>query len=131
MTIKDRDPRASNSEKFEPWMIDKALQLFAEGDSITSVCVDLDITRETYYNWRDNPEHPFSNTAKRGELSSQQFWERAGRNGVLGGIDKFAGSSWQFIMKNRFREHYSDQQKEKDSSSAVELLLNMLVDKNK
>lgn len=129
MTIKDGN--AQNQEKFEPWMIEKAKALFADGESVTSVCVDLDITRQTYYNWKDDPDHPFSATAKKGEALSQQFWERAGKHGTLGGIDKFAGSTWQFIMKNRFRDHYSDQQKEKESNTAVEMLLNLLVDKNK
>ncbi len=119
------------NNKYEPWMNDKALSLFSEGDSISSVCCDLGINRDTYYEWRDNKEHPFYEVAKHGELLSQQFWERAGKNGTLGAIDKFAGSSWQFIMKNRFREHYSDQQKEKEGNTAVEMLLNLLVDKNK
>lgn len=118
------------TEKYEPWMNEKALELFREGDSITSVCCDLGIHRDTYYSWRDNKDHPFYEVAKVGESLSQQFWERAGRNGTLGGIDKFAGSSWQFIMKNRFREHYADT-KPAENQSAVELLLGMLADKNK
>ncbi len=119
------------NNKYEPWMNDKALQLFKEGESITSVCCDLGIHRDTYYEWRENKEHPFYNVAKVGEQLSQQFWERAGRSGILGETERFAGSSWQFIMKNRFREHYSDQQKEKEGNTAVEMLLTMLAEKNK
>ena len=128
MTIKDGN--AQDQDKFEPWMVDKARELFAQGESITSVCCDLDISRETYYRWRDDPNHPFNFAAKKGEQLSQQFWERAGRDGILGGIDKFGGSSWQFVMKNRFREHYADA-KPAESQSAVELLLGLLADKNK
>jgi hypothetical protein len=115
------------NNKFQPWMIEKARELFAQGESVTSVCVDLDITRETYYQWRDNSDHPFYDAARKGELSSQQYWERLGRSGVQGLIDKFGGSSWQFVMKNRFREHYSDSQKD-TGNTAVEMLLNMLVE---
>lgn len=112
-------------------MIEKARALFADGESITSVCCDLDITRQTYYNWRDDSEHPFSVIAKKGELLSQQFWERLGKHGIAGNIDKFGGSSWQFVMKNRFREHYADQQKEKEGNTAVEMLLTMLAESKK
>lgn len=129
MTIKDGNP--FDQDKFEPWMIDKARELFAKGESITSVCCDLDISRETYYNWKENPKHPFYATAKKGEALSQQYWERLGNSGIRGDLDKFAGSPWQFVMKNRFRDHYSDQQKEKEGNTAVEMLLNLLVDKNK
>lgn len=111
------------NEKYEPWMNEKAIELFKDGDSITSVCCDLGITRETYYQWRDNKEHPFYPVAKKGEQLSQQFWERAGRNGTLGGIDKFAGSSWQFIMKNRFRDHYSDAAPKDARDTLIEKLL--------
>ena len=112
-------------------MSEKARELFADGESITSVCCDLGISRETYYNWKENPNHPFYATAKHGELSSQQYWERLGRSGIKGDLDKFAGSPWSFVMKNRFREHYADQQKEKEGNTAIEMLLNLLVEKNK
>lgn len=127
MTIKACDESA---DKFEPWMIDTALALFKEGESITSVCCDLDISRETYYRWRDDLTHPFSKVAKKGETLSQQAWERIGKQGVVGDLEKFGGSSWQFIMKNRFRDHYADQQKP-ENNSAVEMLLTMLANKDK
>ncbi len=111
-------------DKFEPWMIDKALSLFRDGESVTSICCELGIVRDTYYNWAKNPEHPFYNTAKFGEQLSQQFWERSGRNGIFGEIEKFAGSSWQFVMKNRFKESYkADEQNKPVSESILEKLL--------
>lgn len=128
MTIKVGNP--SFVDKHEPWMNETAHALFAEGKSITGVCVALGISRETYYRWRDDSSHPFSEVAKLGEMLSQAYLEERGLDGTFGGIDKFAGSTWQFIMKNRFRDHYSDQQKPQDSS-AVEMLLNMLADKKK
>lgn len=117
-------------EKYEPWMDEAALSAFEEGDSITAVCYKLDISRETYYRWKDDASHPFSRVAKRGEQASQLWWEGIGKDGITGCLDKFAGSTYQFVMKNRFREHYSDQQKP-ENNTAVEMLLNMLADKNK
>lgn len=96
------------NEKYDPSMDEIALNAFKEGESIVSVCCDLDISRETYYQWKNDKNHPFSKIAKKGERLSQKFWEGIGKQGVTGCIDKFAGSSWQFTMKNRFREDYSD-----------------------
>ena len=130
MTTEGQKLQYAEQEKFEPWMIERAQAVFAEGESITAVCCELDISRETYYRWRDDPNHPFSRAAKRGERDSQRNWEGIGKDGVTGCLEKFGGSTWQFIMRNRFRETYSEKEKEKDNT-AVEMLLNMLVDKNK
>lgn len=107
------------NEKYEPWMDGKALELFADGESITSVCCDLDIDRGTYYEWSKDKEHPFYKIARKGEKLSQQYWERLGRQGIRGDLDKFAGSSWQFVLKNRFREHYSDEKKPVDEGQTL------------
>ena len=113
-------------EKYEPWMDKAALNGFENGDSITSICCDLDISRETYYRWKDDKEHPFSRIAKKGERLSQKWWENVGKDGVVGNLEKFAGSSWQFIMKNRFREHYSDQHPKDNRDTLLEKLLEKL-----
>ena len=60
MTIKDTSAYLGNTnaeEKFEPCMINKALELFERGKSISYVCAELDISRETYYRWRDDKEN--------------------------------------------------------------------------
>jgi hypothetical protein len=129
MTTEAKKPY-EDLEKFEPWMIETAQTAFSEGESITSVCADLNISRETYYRWRDDKSHPFSAAAKQGERQSQKYWEGIGKDGIIGGLDKFAGSSWMFVMKNRFRDSYNEQQKD-EKNTAVEMLLNLLVEKNK
>lgn len=127
---KEKTQQYIDQEKFEPWMVERAQAVFAEGESITAVCCELDISRETYYQWRNDPSHPFSRVAKRGEQESQRHWEGIGKDGITGCLDKFAGTTWQFVMKNRFRETYNDQQKD-EKNTAVEMLLNLLVEKNK
>ena len=129
MTIKSQ--QYIDLEKYEPWMEEKARELFGRGKSITYVCAELDISRETYYRWRDDKEHAFYTIARKGELLSQKHWEDIGESGITGELEKFSGTPWMFIMKNRFREHYADQQKEKEGGTAVEMLLNLLVEKNK
>lgn len=110
-------------DKYEPWMSETALERFKDGKSVSSVCCTLDISRETYYRWKDDKDHPFYPVAHKGELLSQQYWEDRGQEGTLGCIDKFGGSSWQFIMKNRFRDHYSDQAAKDSRDTLIEKLL--------
>lgn len=111
------------NEKYDPSMDEIALSGFREGKSIVGVCCALGISRETYYQWRDDKEHPFHRIAKQGEMLSQQFWEEIGLKGVVGQVDKFAGSSWQFTMKNRFRADYSDQQAKDPRDTLIDKLL--------
>lgn len=111
------------TDKYEPWMNDVALAKFAEGKSITGVCNALGIVRDTYYRWRDNKDHPFYSVAKRGEQISQERWEEIGMDGVVGNLEKFGGSSWQFVMKNRFRDSYSDQAPKDMKDTLIEKLL--------
>jgi hypothetical protein len=110
-------------DKYEPWMDEVALNGFKNGDSITSVCCDLDISRETYYRWKDDKEHPFSRIAKKGEKLSQKWWENVGKDGVVGNLEKFAGSTWQFTMKNRFRDDYSEAAPKDSRDTLIEKLL--------
>jgi hypothetical protein len=109
-------------EKYNDGIPSKILELFADGASITKVCVKLCICRDTYYDWKERfPE--FKKAASRGEQISQMWWEDKGRDGMFGEIEKFAGSSWQFVMKNRFRDSYSDQQSKTLEHTLIEKLL--------
>jgi hypothetical protein len=111
------------NEKYEPWMDEVALEGFKAGKSITAICCTLDIARDTYYRWRDDKDHPFYQIAKKGEQISQAAWESIGMDGVVGNLEKFAGSTWQFTMKNRFREHYSDAAPKDLRDTLIEKLL--------
>lgn len=113
-------------EKYDPSMDEIALNAFREGKSKVAICCLLDISRETYYAWRDDKSHPFSKIAKKGEMLSQQFWEEIGKKGVVGEVDKFAGSSWQFTMKNRFRDDYSDAPPKDQKDTLIEKLLDKI-----
>lgn len=116
-------------EKYRPEMLDTMKGAFKAGASITKVCCLLDISRETYYRWK-NENQEFSLAASKGEQHAQAHWEDIGEDGIVGELEKFNGASWQFVMKNRFKEQYSDSHKDQQHS-AVEMLLNMLVEKNK
>jgi len=114
--------------KYNPSMCSIATKVLSDGESLAAVCAELEITRSTLYEWRDH--HPeFREAIEIGLQKAQRDWERLGRNGIEGNIDKFSASPWIFTMKNRFRNDYQDDKETKTvSDSIVEKLLDKLVD---
>lgn len=127
MSEVEKPSRFHFNSKYEPWMNETAMKLFEQGKSVVAVCAALRIVKDTYYNWKRDPEHPFYPIASQGEILSQAYWEERGESGIFGEIDKFAGSSWQFVMKNRFRDSY--QADNKDEKPVSETLLEKLLEK--
>ena len=108
---------------------DIAIKVLSEGESLAAVCCELDICRDTLYEWRD--KHPdFAIAIKRGLQKAQRDWERLGRDGICGNIEKFSASPWIFTMKNRFRDDYQEDKSENKSvsDSLVEKLIDKLVE---
>lgn len=95
--------------KYHPSLCDKLPEMFADGSSITQVCVrKLHVSRETYYEWKDlYPE--FRVAASYGEQLSQAFHEEELDEGARGKIKNFNATAKIFQMKNRFRESYHDE----------------------
>ncbi len=111
---------------YKPEYCKKITEMFEDGSTITQVCArKLKIHRDTYYEWKN--AHPeFKKAAEQGEQVSQAYWEDIGKDGIKGDIEKFAGSSWQFVMKNRFRKDYQDQQPLDTQNTLIEKLLEKL-----
>ena len=111
---------------YTPELCDKIIEMFEDGSSITQVCArKLKVHRDTYYEWKNlHPE--FKRAAETGEQVSQAHWEDIGKDGIVGDLEKFAGSSWQFVMKNRFRDSFSDQQPTSVNDTLIEKLLEKL-----
>lgn len=113
---------------YNPEYCQIAHDVLAGGESMAAVCAEIGIARSTLYLWRDT--HPeFALALNSGLQKAQRDWERIGRDGVIGEIDKFGGTAWIFTMKNRFREDYAeDKDKNAGNSSLVEQILNKLVE---
>lgn len=64
------------------------------------VCVDLDITRETYREWKKNKVKGLSDTLKKAEMKIEEAWvQRLNHNAPTGAI---------FYLKNAFKDDYKD-----------------------
>ena len=74
--------------------------MFASGESISEVCAELGITRETF-GQRKSLHLDFSDAVKRGLELSEAWWTKLGRRGATGKA-KIQPATWIFNMKNRF-----------------------------
>lgn len=104
-----------------------ALDLMKEGASIVEVCAEIGINRDTLYDWI-NPEsdrfnQKFSDTIKLGKQLCQAWWEKKGRDYLIEESEmniktgaskskKLNTTAWIFNMKNRFKDDWSDTQKQ-------------------
>ncbi len=105
-----------------------AAKVLAEGESLAAVCAELEVTRSTLYEWREH--HPeFRDALEIGLQKAQRDWERLGRNGIEGNLEKFSASPWIFTMKNRFRDDYKeDKEHHVVDLTVVEKLIDKLAD---
>lgn len=90
--------------KYTPKMCGKVIKIMKEGASLVEVAADLEISRETIYDWC-NPESErfnvkFSDTIKKGVSLSEAWWERNGRENLQNRDFNYTG--WYMNMKNRF-----------------------------
>lgn len=90
--------------KYNIEMCKTLLLLMAEGASITEVAAEINVSRDTIYDWT-NPESPrfkkdFSDSFIRGMTLAQAWWERTGRKNLDN--NKFNGNLWALHMKNRY-----------------------------
>lgn len=102
---------------YKPEFCAIAESVLANGESKAAVCAELEISRQTLYDWQDR--HPdFKNSIEIGLAKSQRDWENLGRNAAIGGVDKFPQAAWIFTMKNRFRDDYKDDKKDETNEAA-------------
>jgi len=102
-------------------MCDRVIEMMKEGCSLTEVCADIGISRETLHQW-NNPESPwynkdFSDAVKKGEDLSAAWWERQGRENLMMHPKKsqLNATLWYMNMRNRFG--WADKQEIKQEHS--------------
>jgi hypothetical protein len=86
--------------KYKPEICKQLPELFEDGASIAEVCVELGITKSTFYEW-GKKYREFSDAIKRGLVLSEAWWSRFGQQGAMGKVS-INPAMWIFNMKNRF-----------------------------
>jgi transposase len=85
--------------KYKKIYAKRLVDLMREGASIEEVCYELNIGKQTLYDWVEKyPE--FSDAKKRGVELSKAWWMRQGRTKLENKNFNYTG--WYMNMKNRF-----------------------------
>lgn len=80
---------------------DLLIEHMSEGFSFESFGPKIGASRDILYKWCNEYES-FLNAKRMGVDASLAWWEKLGRAGAAGQIDKFNSSTWIFIQKCRF-----------------------------
>lgn len=111
----EKKPFGRPSE-YDPAMCEIVANMGNGGEGVVDVCVELGIVKDTFYRWaKEKPD--FSDAVNQFKRNSQQWWERVGRNAVIGEVNGFNATAWIFNMKNRFRDDWRDKVEQDLSSS--------------
>lgn len=110
--------------KYRPAMCDRVVEMMADGKSLAKVAAELDITRNTMYEWcKSNSEHfipDFSDAVSKGKLLSQAWWEEQGRLHLNSKYFNYHG--WGLNMRNRFPDDWRDRKEIKqDVKQTIQL----------
>jgi hypothetical protein len=92
--------------KYELWMDDAMIQVAAEGGSKADMCLALGLrSKSTIDNWcKADPQ--FKEAYEYAKLVSQAWWEKVGRDGTTGDIDKFNQPAWATNVNNKFSDDF-------------------------
>jgi len=97
---------------------EKVLEACKKGECLTiaSICVLLDIDRDTYMNWLVKfPD--FSHSIKKGLEYRKNHMERMALTGING--EKFNAAPWIFLMKNMFPDEYREKHEVQQSTDST------------
>jgi hypothetical protein len=75
------DMAGGRPSKYNPAWVEELPDMFADGQSVLEVAVNLGISKTAYYEYE--AAHPeFADASMRGKELSQAWWERQGREGL-------------------------------------------------
>lgn len=102
MITEEKKNKVGRPTKYKQEYCDVAIELMSEGASLIEVAAAVGASSyQTLYDWmKANPD--FLEAIKKGELLSQSWWERKGREGVE--ANQFNSTLWFMNMKNRFHK---------------------------
>lgn len=91
--------------EYQPEYCDLVVEFGKQGKSLAWMAAEFGVSRECMYEWmRVHPQ--FSDAMARGRAASQQWWEDAGQNGMMG--PGFNASIWSRSMAARFPDDWRE-----------------------
>jgi hypothetical protein len=87
--------------KYKKAYCSKSIELFSEGKSIVQIAAELNVSRDTVYEWQK--AHPeFSDSIKKGMAKSEAYWEQLLQAGAAG-LVSINAAALIFLLKHRFQ----------------------------
>jgi len=100
--LSDTRPRGrGRPTKYTRQLASNLPEMFSEGQSVAEVCLELRISRATYYLWIDRYAR-FKRAHEEAQFVSEAWWSRLGRLGAAAQVP-INSTVWAFNMKNRFK----------------------------
>jgi DNA-binding XRE family transcriptional regulator len=93
--------------KYDPSMCDKVVELGRKGYSKTQMAAELNIHRDTMYEWEKAHEE-FSDTLELAMTHAQAFWEHMALKAIKLPARAFNTGLWSKIMSARFPHTYRE-----------------------
>lgn len=108
--------------KYDPKFCEVVITLMREGASIVEIAYELEVCRDTIYEWIEKHED-FSDAIKKGRDFSEGWWCKQGRRNIHN--KEFNSTLWYMNMKNRF----SWKDKQETEHGATESLMQKIMEK--
>ena len=101
---------------YKPEYCERVVELGKEGFSHAQIAAELDVCRNTLYNWaNDNPE--FLSAILKARDYSQAWFEKVAQNNMLTPTPGFSAQLWAKQVSARFPDDYTDKQKQEVSGT--------------
>jgi orotate phosphoribosyltransferase-like protein len=93
--------RVGRPSKYKKKYCSRVIELFSEGKSVIQIAAELDVSRDTIYEWQ-KAHHDFSDSIKKGMAKSEAYWEHL-LQGAAAGLVSINSAALIFLLKNRFQ----------------------------
>lgn len=95
--------KAGRPTKYKKEYCQEVIELMAQGWLDYKIAAKWNISRDTYYTWR-NEYKDFNEACKVGLAKSESWWADWGEKGMRGEVEGFDYKCWISFMNNKFRE---------------------------
>lgn len=91
--------KGGRPSKYEEIFCEKVVELMREGASIAEIAFELEVSKNTLYQWMEK-NREFQDAINKGRDFSEGWWCKKGRKNIEN--KEFNSTLWYMNMKNRF-----------------------------